>query len=108
MTLRITDTYYQNALNYAECLYAEWHVLYFVMLSVGLLVMLNVTMLSVIMLSVIMLNVIMLNVIMLNVIMLNVEVPNKYNSPQFAETISLIILKNIFKFICLETVARTK
>ncbi len=67
----------------------EWHVLFIVMLSVGIFVMLSVIMLSVILLS----------VIILNVIMLNVEVPNKYNSPQFAEPLILIILKNIFKFI---------
>jgi hypothetical protein len=57
--------------HYAECCYAECHLLFIVVNAI----MQSVIILKVIMLSVIMLSVIMLSVIMLSVVMLSVVLP---------------------------------
>jgi hypothetical protein len=54
-----------NGLHYAECRYAEYHVLFTVMLIV---IMLNVVMLSANMLNIFMLSAITLNIVMLSVV----------------------------------------
>jgi hypothetical protein len=53
MTLGIIDTQHNKTLHNAECLYAEWRVLFFVKLSV---VMLNGVMMSVVLLNDVMLS----------------------------------------------------
>ncbi len=76
MTLSITDTEHDNALQYAKYHCAKCCVLFIGMLNVD---MLNVVMLNVVMLNVVMLNVIMQSVVMLSIIKLSVGVP--YSNP---------------------------
>jgi hypothetical protein len=73
LILSISDTQHNNAFPCAECRYAEWRILFTIILSA-------------IAMNVIMLNVVMLNVVMLNVVMLSVVVPKTKECRSFAET----------------------